>query len=574
MKMHKQYKKKSVFGVVMVVFLFLLVGVPSQSPASDDVEELKQQLQSLGNMMKTVQQKLETLEKQNASKDEEVKEMDKRLNKAEMHTTTDKISFGAELRTQGESIHYQDIQMAPAPIINSFFAPYPQGFNGATLQQIQQAMAGMQASGMVPPPDAYDADNDIIYSSRLRLNMKAVVNSHLDFAGRLAAYKIWGDSTGVEFYQGSMGDVTFDGNTSSLPRGDALHVERAYFNYKQDLGAIPINFSLGRRPSTEGPPMELANYSLEGGSPLATLINWQFDGASLNFGLEDVTGIPGAAFKLCYGVGFEGDWGNSFSLTSTADVSDVHMFGFIATLFDNDTSSAVLNYAHAWDVTDGFTGITVMPFIISTADTNGDGNPEYYFDPNKGGYISRLEPSSNIGDWDALSLLLRTNLSERFANIDVFLAPSWSHTSPSQISKNPYYQMLGQGLLSSNGDLQDQNGYSVYAGVLFPMPYDARLGIEYNWGSQYWFNFTGAEDSLVGSKLAARGQVFEGYYIQPIYKDNFFVKLGGQYYDYDYTGSGNPMGEPVKISDATAFDTLNAVIDKVWLGYLSATIRF
>ncbi|HSO67882.1 MAG TPA: hypothetical protein VLP30_08495, partial [Desulfatirhabdiaceae bacterium] len=82
MKMHKQYKKKSVFGVVMIVFLFLLIGVPLQSPAADDVEELKQELQSLGNMMKTVQQKLETLEKQNASKEEEVKEMDKRLNKA------------------------------------------------------------------------------------------------------------------------------------------------------------------------------------------------------------------------------------------------------------------------------------------------------------------------------------------------------------------------------------------------------------------------------------------------------------------------------------------------------------
>jgi hypothetical protein len=92
------------------------------------------------------------------------------------------------------------------------------------------------------------------------------------------------------------------------------------------------------------------------------------------------------------------------------------------------------------------------------------------------------------------------------------------------------------------------------------MPLDARLGFEYNWGSKYWFNFTGAEDSLVGSKLAARGQVYEGYYIQPIYKNNFFLKLGGQYYDYDYTGSGNPLGAPVSITDATAFDSLNSIL--------------
>ena len=58
------------------------------------------------------------------------------------------------------------------------------------------------------------------------------------------------------------------------------------------------------------------------------------------------------------------------------------------------------------------------------------------------------------------------------------------------------------------------------------------------------------------------------------YVPNFFLKLGTRYYDYDYTGSGNPLGAPVKIADATALDTLNAVVDKVWLGYLSINMRW
>jgi hypothetical protein len=559
---------RNIFMVLLISF-FLIMGFPSASPAAEDVEELKKQLQTLNEMMKNLQEKLDKVEKQTATKETEIKEIDTRLNKAELHTASDKLSFGAELRSEAQSIHYEDTRMAPASVINAFFAPFPQGFNGATQQQIQQAMAGMKAAGMVPSPDIYNADNNIVYTSRLRLNMKATVNPHLDFAGRLAAYKVWGDSSGVQFNHGNLGEVTFDGNTSSLPHGDTIHVERAYFNYKQDIGSVPINFSLGRRPSTEGPPLEYGNYSMEGGSPLGTIINWQFDGASLNFGLEDITGIPGQSFKFCYGVGFEGDWGNSYSMTNSADVSDVHMFGFISDLYNNDITKATLNYAHAWDVTDGFTGLTVMPFIVSV-----DSNNRYNFVPNSGGYISRMQPFTNIGDWDALSLLLRTNLSEKLANIDLFFAPSWSHTSPSKVSNNPYYNLMGQGLLSSYGNLQSRDGYGIYTGALFPMPLDARLGVEYNWGSQYWFNFTGAEDSLVGSKLAARGQVYEGYYIQPIYKDNFFLKLGGQYYDYDYTGSGNPLGEPVSISDATAFDSLNAILDKVWLVYLSATIRF
>jgi len=400
--------------------------------------------------------------------------------------------------------------------------------------------------------------------------MNAKVSNELSFAGRLSAYKVFGDSTGLKYNTGSLGDVALDGNTSSLPQGDIIHLERAYFNYRFNTGSVPSNLSLGRRPATEGPPQEYSNYSLEGGSPLATIINWQFDGASLNFGLEDATGIPGAAFKLCYGVGFESDWGNAAALNSPQpDVSDVNMFGFIATMFDNDETSAVVNYAHASDITDGFTGLTVMPFIVTK---NSAG--QYNFASNDGLYVSRMEPATNIGDWDAASLLLRTNLAQRFADIDLFLATSWSHTDPSQISRNPWFELQGQGLLSSNGDLQSRDGYSIYGGAVFPMPFDARLGVEYNWGSQYWFNFTGAEDSLVGSKLATRGQVLESYWIQPVVNDNFFVTLGGRYYDYAYSGSGNPMGAPVKIDDLRYTDTLNAVVDDVWDAYISATLRF
>ena len=34
------------------------------------------------------------------------------------------------------------------------------------------------------------------------------------------------------------------------------------------------------------------------------------------------------------------------------------------------------------------------------------------------------------------------------------------------------------------------------------------------------------------------------------------------------------MGAPVKISEITSLDALNAVVDEVWVAYLSATLRF
>ncbi len=554
---------------MVLLCMLMLCSTPLVLWAGDDTDALRKQMEELQKEMQVLQEKLNDMENRNQEQEETAKEVEERLSKAELHAATDKLSFGVDFRTRADSIHYQDTLVAPSALTQAFFADYPGGFNGATQQQIQQAIANMAAAGMLPPAQAVDVDNDIIYTNRLRLEMNARINPQLTFGGRLAAYKVFGDSTGIKFNQGSMGDVTFDGNTSSLPHGDTLRLERAYFNYSIYLGSVPLNISVGRRPSTEGPPLEYRNYSLEGGSPLAPLINWQFDGASLNFGLEDVTHIPGASIKLCYGVGFEGDWGNSTSLASSQpDVEDVHMFGLIANLFNNDITSAVFSYAHASDITDGFTGLTVMPFIVSK---QGD---QYFFEQNSGAFVSRVEPMTNIGDWDGASMLLRTNLAEKLADIDMFLAGSWSHTDPSNLSRIPFYEILGQGLLNSNGELASRNGYSIYAGVVLPMPLDARFGIEYNWGSKYWLNFTGAEDSLVASKLAARGQVWEAYYHQPIFGRNFFLTLGGQYYDYEYTGSGNPLGKPVKISEVTALDALNAVTDEVWLAYLSATVRF
>jgi len=506
----------------------------------------------------------------------EISKLNKRLDATELHTSTDRLSLGVELRTRADSIHYQDMLFANPAITGAFFAASPAGFNGATMQQIQQAMAGMKAAGMIPAPDKSNVDNDIMYTTKFRLNMASKISDQLSFTGRMAAYKTWGDSTGVKVNQGSLGDVTLDGNTSSLPHGDTIHLERAYFNYKNDFGKVPVNFSLGRRPSTDGAPAEYSNNSLEGGSPLASIINWQFDGASMTFGLEDITGVTGSAFKMCYGVGFEGDWGNSTSLSGSGDgVEDVNLGGFIVTFYDDGQTSAVLNYAHAWDVTDGFTGLTVMPFTVASMDTNGDGVKEMVFQPNNGGFISRIEPSANIGDWDGTSFLVRSNLSEWIANIDVFASASWSHTNPSDLSGNPFYALMGQGLLNSNGKTESRDGYNIYAGAVFPVALTGgKLGLEYNWGSEYWMNFTGAEDSLIGSKLAARGSVYEAYFHQPVVSDKFFVTIGGRYYDYEYTGSGSPLGEPVKVSEASSMDAIMPVVDTVWNGYVSATLRF
>jgi hypothetical protein len=101
-----------------------------------------------------------------------------------------------------------------------------------------------------------------------------------------------------------------------------------------------------------------------------------------------------------------------------------------------------------------------------------------------------------------------------------------------------------------------------------------KLGLEYNYGSKYWFNVTGAEDNLVGSKLSTRGHVLEPYVIQQVIGDNFFFRVGAQLYWFNYSGSGFPLGAPVDVDEVTGLDTIFPVIDTMQQYYLSVVARF
>ena len=439
---------------------------------------------------------IDALKKKIAYLEEEVLYMGERIDDAELHTATDRISFDFEFRTRVDSIHYTNIRRAPEWFLDSFTKDGSEfgesykrpenaslktlegvkklwdslkyannylakarnisvmevilsingfGFNGLPTDFAKNLRRAMQEGGHTPDSETYNVDDSTIWTNKFFMNMKAKISSNLSFTGRLAMYKVFGDSSGLKVNNGSFGDIFLDSNTSSLPHGDSIRLERAYFNYKSTIGSLPVNFSLGRRPATMGPPLEYANNSLEGGSPLASLVNMQFDGLSLNFSLEEATQITGAAFKLCYGVGFESGFGNSYSLAHDSDtVRDATFGGFIATLYNDDTTSLILNYAHAWNLTDGFTGTMLLPFLVKQTnepvyDANNDrqiGTESVtQIEKNAADLISRMEANTNIGDVDMLGLLLRTNLSaiNDDLDIDLFLALSWSHTDPTDL---------------------------------------------------------------------------------------------------------------------------------------------
>lgn len=87
-----------------------------------------------------------------------------------------------------------------------------------------------------------------------------------------------------------------------------------------------------------------------------------------------------------------------------------------------------------------------------------------------------------------------------------------------------------------------------------------KVGAEYNQGSQYWIGMVPAGDDVWTSKLGTRGSVYEVYLIQELgrktvaKKGKAYVKVGYQYYDFEYTGSNNWVGVPYKIDDLATTD--------------------
>jgi Protein of unknown function (DUF3373) len=401
----------------------------------------------------------------------------------------------------------------------------------------QAALMGMLLPGTATPERDYR--NDVAYTTRLRLNMKAEIDDSFSFSGRLAMYKIWGDSTGVQVFNGQPNSINIDGTTASVPNSDVVRVERAYLDWK-NLGGSNWYLSLGRRPSTAGPPTEIRDDRLRGGTPLGHVVDFQFDGATIGYVFKR---MPGAIYRFCYGVGFESGFGNADQLQAPADrLRDVHLGGFNLDLYASDRMLLQATILRAFNVTDGFNGLVVMPVDPVTGI------------PTPGPAVIRFTPSANLGDIDLGALLMERH--DGPVNWFVSIAGMKSHADD---VTTPF-----GGLFSDPFETpQDRSGSSVYAGARYEFPNQkSQIGVEYNHGSKYWFNFTHAADDLVLSKLATRGSVWEVYYNQAIGSKAQF-RLSALDYRYDYSGSGWHLGAPKDLDETPilGFPTYKKVLN-------------
>ena len=508
----------------------------------------------------------------------QVKDLDERVNSTERRSALDRINWSGDYRFEAHTIrgnvpnHYDGMNLQNLVVRTLWLtAPTSQGglgqtFNPAMLQtttpaqfkgmldgavagnygsyqyftnnltfsQLKQAMGQfpsamqqqlmgylMQAPGVYTP--GYSDNTDALFTNRLRLRLNAKVSDNVTVDARLSMYKVFGDSTGVQMFNGQANTLAIDGTTAGVPNGDMVRVERAFFNWT-NIGGSKLYFSIGRRPSTDGPPLNFRQDEPRGGTPTGALFDFQYDGMTLGYHLTDKTTV-----RACYGVGYSSGFGNGNLLKTPADrLKDVHLLGVMSDLYESDTAFVQVLGAHAWNVTDGFNGQIVLPNNPITGDAIG------------APVIMRYTPSANLGGINLYGIVAQ----KKFGPVDMFVSGNWSSLRPNGVT-TPF-----GGMGSDPFDVPtNHEGQMVYVGLRYSFPQDdgkTKVGFEMNHGSKYWFNFANAEDDIIAPKTNTRGEVYETYLTHRI-SERFIFKAAFQRYNYTWSGSGWHLGAPKRL---------------------------
>jgi len=488
----------------------------------------------------------------------DLEEIQERLDKVERKAAKDRLNFSGDFRFEAHSIsasipeHYDGMALQKG-VVDTFFYYGSTGQFPQSPQAVQQFIAQnygsylyfssnltysglQQAMGMIPPEmqqalmgsllpythvAGYDADNSILYTNRLRLSMDADVAENVKFTGRLSMYKAFGDSAGVQVFNGQSNSFDIDGNTVGVPNGDMLRVERAYFDWT-NIGGSRLYLSIGRRPSSGGPPMNLRYGELRAGSPMGSLIDFQFDGITVGYHLNEWS-----TARICYGLGYESGYGNGEVLKAPADrLEDAQFAGLNWDVYSYEDTLAQITIARAFSLTDGFNGLIVLPKNPLTGQEVG------------APVVMRFTPSANLGDMDiAGALFMRKD-----GPVDWFLNYNYVKSHPDEVT-TPFGGLFSDPFQTP----ESHSGSMYYLGARYTLPSGATMiGAEYNHGSKYWFNFTPAQDDIIAPKTNTRGSVYELYVLHQI-RNRFTFRLGYISYDYEYSGSGWHLGAPKKL---------------------------
>ena len=493
--------------LAMTLFMFSAPGMVQ----AVDQDDLLKKIDTMSKELEGLKKQMQEMQKKDTAKEERMATVEKKADEAKEAAGPSWLEIGGDFRTRYDYL------------------------TGKT----------HDAFTLDGPSSGQTVKNDSLLTNRLGLNIKARATEDIQVKARLLMYKVWGHETsepvtGANSFFADKQSI-FDGNVTHTPSDNALRVDQAYATWSNILGQ-PVWFSVGRRPSTGGVPTNLKQNTVKSGSAgtPGLLIDYAFDGATLGYA-PDISVLPGAYAKFCYGKGFDSGF-----RSATNSMSDVNFVGINIVPYDTDNLHLELQVSRAFDM-----------FAFPESSTNT-------FQTFAGPVTFPNDNLGTITQYGGVAMGKIDNVGP--GDLNLFLSAAASHTTPNG-------HALGGGGFPQFGLMWDTGtgersttGYGAYVGARYDIKSTGtKVGLEYNHGSKNWITFIPASDDMWTGKLGARGNVYEVYAIQELNKipiskrGKAFFRLGYQYYDFQYTGSNSWVGAPQKISDLSATPTASTI---------------
>jgi outer membrane murein-binding lipoprotein Lpp len=594
--------KKTVMKLALVS-LVAGMSLPLSAQAADDalmkkIEQMSQELEQLRSQVKANEEKANKAaeEKKNQvqkSDSKDIEELKRKVAKVEEKSLGRWLTIGGDYRFRVDSLYGQTKAYldAPATFANAQLTMQSNYFNSAApgaafwqaslgqMMTFSQQMANVRTvdqanlflgnnAAMVGglmnfavPVGAYAPKNQSLYTNKFGLDLTAKATQDVTVHAKLDMYKTFGsqDDSAVtgNYFADRVG--VFDGTLGHVPSDGMLNVDRAFATWSNILDQ-PLWLSVGRRPSTNGAPsnLRLNNERPGNGGTPSLLVDYAFDGMTVGYA-PDIESLPGAYAKVCYGRGFEAGINSSGKNNQpTNSLNDTDMLGIAVIPIDTDPLRVWLQWNRGFNIFD-------FPVMSNTV-------------------FGNTAPATNLGsiDWygvGAMSTLKKVGPG----NLNFFADFGLSVTHPSEnVSGQAGFQGLMTGGFFAPENPTSRTGWAVYTGVRYDLPSKTKIGFEFNHGSGDWITFAPAADDMWTSKVGTRGNVYEPYIIQELdlkpissYLSKTFFKIGYQYYDFQYTGSNNWVGKPIKISDVQANSMLlMAPVSKAHDVYATFEVKF
>jgi hypothetical protein len=370
-----------------------------------------------------------------------------------------------------------------------------------------------------------DKKSNNVLSNRVTLTGVAKPSDNLKATLKIQANNIYGMNGNRNATV--LGYDNSNWTANETPDDTNIRVKEAFFNYHFGPNNA-LMISAGRRPATEGFPANYRAGDEHANSPLAHLINLEFDGISFKIGndifanMSDKFSEWGTWVKLCAGRGYSPNSGKFSQYPYDKDESlKINDFaGFIIVPYDDGQYGLWTETVKAWNV---------KGYI----DTNNDGTPDTMKD---------------VGDYFGFNAVFKANgigeeINDFLDNTNAFISFALSKTIPH-----------GERML---GTTDGKTGTSWWIGADMPGFFNEdndRMGFNFVKGSKYWRSMTYAEDTLVGSIAAVRGKAYEVYYHHQIIP-HLTAGVRATLIKYDYTGSDaffGDAGTPVDVDSAQA----------------------